>query len=184
MGDRNTGISRDQLRDYTLKRQDLSPDGLVWQEPVIDKDLTTPPGSPSIDDRYLIISGGSGTDWAGHDNDIVHYHSGQWSYYTPIEGWFIWINDENKLYRFDGSSWAEFAGAGGGDMYKSTYDIDEDGIVDNSEKLEGSTKTQVQDHTPKAHTHVELDITNLDKYTQTEVDNKTAIDNFTIKKTC
>ena len=123
MGDRNTGIGRDQLRDYTLKRQDLSPDGLVWQEPVIDKDLTTPPGSPSTDNRYLIISGASGTDWAGHDNDIAHYHNGQWNYYTPIEGWFAWVNDENKLYRFDGSSWAEFeaGGAGGSASYTTSF---------------------------------------------------------------
>ncbi|KKL71512.1 hypothetical protein LCGC14_2094200, partial [marine sediment metagenome] len=34
---------------------------------------------------------------------------------------------------------------------KSTYDIDENGIVDNSEKLEGSSKAQVQDHIPKIH---------------------------------
>ena len=109
--DRNTGIGRDQLKDYTLKRQDLSPDGIVWQAPVIDKDLTTPPGSPSEDDRYLVISGAGA--WTGYDNDIAHYHNGQWNYYTPIEGWFVWINDENKLYRFDGTSWTEFAGAGG-----------------------------------------------------------------------
>jgi len=43
------------------------------------------------------------------------------------------------------------AGVGAGDMLKSTYDTDEDGVVDNSEKLEGSTKAEVQDHTPKAH---------------------------------
>jgi hypothetical protein len=42
--------------------------------------------------------------------------------------------------------------AGGGDMYKATYDTDNDGVVDNSEQLEGATKAQVQDHTPKAHT--------------------------------
>jgi len=43
------------------------------------------------------------------------------------------------------------AGSGGGDMYKSTYDTDDNGIVDNSEKLEGSTKAEVQNHNPKAH---------------------------------
>ena len=53
---------------------------------------------------------------------------------------------------------------GTGDMLKSVYDTGDNGIVDNSEKLEGSTKAQVQDHTPKAHTHVELDITDLDHY--------------------
>ena len=40
---------------------------------------------------------------------------------------------------------------GAGDMLKATYDIGENDIVDNSEKLEGSSKAQVQDHTPKAH---------------------------------
>jgi hypothetical protein len=43
-------------------------------------------------------------------------------------------------------------GNGGGDMLKSVYDTNGNGVVDNSEKLEGSTKAQVQDHTPKAHT--------------------------------
>lgn len=43
-------------------------------------------------------------------------------------------------------------GPGAGDMTKVVYDTDESGIVDNAEKLEGSTKAQVQDHTPKAHT--------------------------------
>jgi hypothetical protein len=42
--------------------------------------------------------------------------------------------------------------AGGGDMTKAVYDTDGDGVVDDSEKLESSTKAQVQDHTPKAHT--------------------------------
>lgn len=48
-----------------------------------------------------------------------------------------------------------------GDMEKSDYDADGDGTVDNSEALEGSTKSEVQDHTPKAHTHEESEITDL-----------------------
>lgn len=42
-----------------------------------------------------------------------------------------------------------------GDMNKSVYDQDDDGTVDNSEKLQGSNKTEVQDHTPKSHTHTD-----------------------------
>ena len=49
-----------------------------------------------------------------------------------------------------------------GDMKKSDYDSDGDGVVDNSEKLEASTKAQVQDHTPKSHTHTEAQISDLD----------------------
>ena len=41
--------------------------------------------------------------------------------------------------------------AAGGDMLKSDYDQDNDLVVDNSEKLENSTKAEVQNHTPIAH---------------------------------
>jgi len=35
--------------------------GLSWQDPVIDKDLSTPPVSPSIDDRYIVA--GTASNW-------------------------------------------------------------------------------------------------------------------------
>ncbi len=38
-----------------------------------------------------------------------------------------------------------------GDMLKSVYDTNANGVVDNSEKLDGNTLAQVWDHTPKAH---------------------------------
>jgi len=42
-------------------------------------------------------------------------------------------------------------GGAGGDMEKSVYDTDNDGVVDDSEKLEGQTKAEVQDHPAKTH---------------------------------
>jgi len=60
--------------------------------------------------------------------------------------------------------------SGGGDMLKSTYDQDEDGVVDNSEKLEGSTKAEVQDHAPKAHTHPCSELTDHNKATHDALD--------------
>jgi len=48
-----------------------------------------------------------------------------------------------------------------GDMFKSVYDADADGTVDDSEKLEASSKAQVQDHTPKTHAHAQADVTDL-----------------------
>lgn len=38
-----------------------------------------------------------------------------------------------------------------GDMLKSTYDAGPNGVVDNSEKLEGSSKAEVRDHPVKEH---------------------------------
>ena len=33
--------------------------GLDWQNSVLDKDLATPPGSPSEGDRYIVATGGT-----------------------------------------------------------------------------------------------------------------------------
>jgi len=109
--DRKTSITSSQIRNRTIQLSDIAPDALVWQEPVIDKDLSSPPGSPSEGDRYIVASVASG-DWTGHENKITQYISSSWSFYTPLEGWFTWVKDENKLYSFDGASWAEFAGGG------------------------------------------------------------------------
>lgn len=44
------------------------------------------------------------------------------------------------------------SGSGGsGDMQKTVYDLNDNGVVDNSEKLNGHTEAQVQDHAPKEH---------------------------------
>lgn len=74
---------------------------------------------------------------------------------SPPERQLFYRGDEHKWYIYNGSSWVWLGGGGGGgsgDMLKSVYDTDDDGVVDNSEKLEGSTKAEVQHHTPKVHT--------------------------------
>jgi len=53
-------------------------------------------------------------------------------------------------------------GTKAGDMKKSVYDTDKDDVIDNSEKLDGKSRSEVQDHAPKSHTHVEADVTDLD----------------------
>jgi hypothetical protein len=77
----------------------------------IDRDLTTPPGSPSDGDVYLLPGSGCTGDWAGQDGDIALYYSG-WYFKTPREGWRLYVKDENKFLMYDGASWSE-VGAGG-----------------------------------------------------------------------
>lgn len=48
-----------------------------------------------------------------------------------------------------------------GDMFKSTYDTDDDGTVDDSERLEASSKAEVQAHMPESHAHAQSDVTDL-----------------------
>jgi len=81
-----------------------------WQPPIIDKDLTAPPGGESKGDRYIVASGGSG-DWTGLDGHIVTYDGSNWLDDTPAEGWECWVSDEDKFYYYDGSNWTAEANA-------------------------------------------------------------------------
>jgi len=125
-----------------------------WQQPVIDKDLTSPPADPSKGDRYLIYGTGSG-DWTGHDNDIAYYDGSAWQFIDASEGMHVWVKDEDKIYVFDGTSWSE-EGSGTGDMLKSTYDTDNDGIVDKAESIDdgtySATAQEIKDAVDKRHT--------------------------------
>ncbi|KKN53770.1 hypothetical protein LCGC14_0598630, partial [marine sediment metagenome] len=76
---------------------------------------------------------------------------------TPPDGYDeignCYIDSSGRLViNYNGNSIVLDPVGGAGDMLKSIYDADNNGIVDNAEKLEGSTKSEVQDHTPKAHT--------------------------------
>jgi len=78
--------------------------GLSWQEPIIDKDLTAPPGGETTGDRYIV--GGSATgDWAGQDNNIAEWNGASWDFTTAVEGFATWAEDEDKQYVFNGTSW-------------------------------------------------------------------------------
>ncbi len=125
-----------------------------WQQPVLDKDLTSPPAEPSKGDRYLIYGTGSG-DWSGHDSEIAYYDGAAWQFITASEGMHVWVKDEDKVYVYDGTSWS-LEGTGTGDMLKSTYDTDDDGIVDKAESVDdgtySSTAQDVKDAVDKKHT--------------------------------
>lgn len=72
---------------------------------IIDKDLTTPPSSPTNGQVY--IAGNSSTDlWSSKDGQIAFYNNG-WEFIMPREGLTLWINDEDCLYTYNGASWVK-----------------------------------------------------------------------------
>jgi hypothetical protein len=75
---------------------------------VIDKDLTTPPASPSNGDTYIVAAGATGA-WAGQDGNIAYYYGGTWYFHAAIEGWRAYAQDENKAYWYTGSAWSATA---------------------------------------------------------------------------
>lgn len=79
-------------------------DALV-QSGIQDKDLTTPPSHTH--GSCWIVAGGATGAWAGNDNKIAQSYNSAWYFLTPKEGWRVWINDENKMYVYDGAAWME-----------------------------------------------------------------------------
>src|SRR6185503_1601693 len=80
---------------------------------VKDRDLSAPPGSPALGDRYLVKPTGTG-DWAGNDDRVAQYDTGGWNFYAPQAGWTCYVQDEGTLLAWNGTAWvAALDGSGG-----------------------------------------------------------------------
>ena len=82
-----------------------------WQRPVEDR-VVAPAGGEAKGIRYLVIATASG-DFAGQENKIAYYDGAAWQFDAPLEGMILWVKDEDKYYRYDGSSWGEYLGQQG-----------------------------------------------------------------------
>lgn len=89
---------------------ELAKHNIEPQASVKDQNLTAPPGSPVEADRYIIPAGATGV-WAGKTNQIAEYAAGSWSYYVPAVGWTAYVDDEQKIYSWNGSAWVRTGGA-------------------------------------------------------------------------
>lgn len=72
---------------------------------IIDRDLSTPPGSPSNGDLYIVAATGTG-DWAGQDGNLAFYYDG-WTFITPFEGFNAWVDDEERQIVYSDNAFRE-----------------------------------------------------------------------------
>src|SRR5258707_3921913 len=75
---------------------------------VLDKDLASPPGSPTDGNRYIVAASPTGA-WAGQAGKVAALQDGAWAFLAPREGWLTWVADEDKVYADSGSACAELA---------------------------------------------------------------------------
>jgi Protein of unknown function (DUF2793) len=78
-------------------------DALV-QLAVTSRVLATPPATPLDGDRYLLPASPTGV-WAGQAGKIAIRLEGAWVYQSPREGFRLWVNDEDVLLSFNGTTW-------------------------------------------------------------------------------
>lgn len=80
--------------------------------------LSTPPGSPSNGDTYIV--GGSPTGaWTGFANYVAYWaidtqdgtsitpniNTGAWEFYAPVQGWQVFDQNTGAAWRYNGSAW-------------------------------------------------------------------------------
>ena len=73
---------------------------------VADKDLSTPPGAPLEGAAYIVNTAATGA-WLGKEGQIAYYNSG-WKFIIPNEGLVTWVNDEDKVYIYNGTTWISY----------------------------------------------------------------------------
>lgn len=86
----------------------------ILQGAVIRRDLTSPPVSPNEGDAYIVDGPSSGA-WAGEEDAVAAFQGGGWRFYTPREGWRLWVVQEAVYVRFglgSPSTWSVDAGTG------------------------------------------------------------------------
>lgn len=101
-------IAENQASKYVTHNSALRVLDSLVQCTAIDKDTDDAPGAPTDGDTYIVGSPSSGDDWNGHDNDIAYYESSAWAFREPEEGWLAYVQDENKIYVYNGSAWVDY----------------------------------------------------------------------------
>lgn len=89
---------------------ELAKRGMEPQDSVKDRDLVTPPTTPSAKDRYIVGASPTGA-WAGKTNNIVEWSGSAWLFFVPDVGWTTYVDDEQKIYSWNGTAWVRTGGA-------------------------------------------------------------------------
>ncbi len=77
----------------------------------LDKDLSTPPGSPALGDQYIVGAAPSGA-WSGKAGQVAIYTANGWKFAVIPVGRHIFVQDEASFYYRDaGGDWQRGVGA-------------------------------------------------------------------------
>ena len=72
---------------------------------VKDRDLATPPGTPTAGDTYIVAAAATGA-WVGKETQVALWDSAAWVFAVPRTGWLAHIEDEQKLTVFRAGAWS------------------------------------------------------------------------------
>lgn len=84
----------------------------LTQLAVLDRDLSTPPGSPDVNMRYIVGPASTGA-WAGKAGQVTAWDGAAWRFHVPEPGWLAFVLDENGLLAWNGTAWLPTLGLDG-----------------------------------------------------------------------
>jgi len=88
--------------------------GLEWQDSVDSfvNFVTSEPAGPTTGDRYINTTTGtsSGTSQSVTEDYIYEWNGSTWTEIVPNEGFALWVDDLDRVYLYNGSSWIVFGG--------------------------------------------------------------------------
>ena len=89
---------------------ELAKRNIEYQASVKNRTTAAPPSNPAVEDRYIIPSNATGA-WSGKANQIAEWNGSSWDFYTPQVGWTCYVDDEQKVYSWNGTAWVRTGGA-------------------------------------------------------------------------
>jgi hypothetical protein len=103
-------VAAAQAQKHVTHNEGMTLLDTLVQLSVLDKDLSTPPGSPVEGDTYIVGASATGA-WISWDKRIVRFIDGTWRSYLPGQGdgtgWLAYVIDESTLYVFTGTDWEQ-----------------------------------------------------------------------------
>jgi hypothetical protein len=115
---------------------------------VLDRDLATPPTSPTDGARYIIATAPTGA-WAGAGGKIAAWQDGAWAIYDPREGWLAWVADEDVLVAWTGTAWA-LATSGSGSVNPTPL-VGVNATADTTNRLSVASPAALFNHAGAGH---------------------------------
>lgn len=110
----------------------------------------TPPGAPTVGDRHIVGTGGTGA-WAGHDAQIAIYETTGWSFIAPMPGMSAIDLSDPRLIYFDGASWGPVPATMANSDFQNLTGIGVNATSDVTNRLTVSSAATLLNHDGAGH---------------------------------
>lgn len=94
-----------QAQKHVTHNESLRLLDVMVQLSVADREQAAPPAEPVEGDRH-IVGPGATLEWAGKTGQIAAFQDGGWLFLRPRTGWITWVEAEQKIFIWNGTTWA------------------------------------------------------------------------------